>query len=647
MSGVDSTRFPSLRNFPRPQFPDVLSGVEGVPESLKEYFPDFSVSQWPSSAAIQEASFRDLLCYCYARNAKVQKTRTECEKLWKIVNVDLVGKYVRNKAQIDINELVYPGIPILHLICKVGQDAHKPHTGQTLAPMNEIPERNVLLETMITDTRLDVNALDLHGQSALAYSYSYTYETFSAPGTSKTKDAYHATCNWLNVRMLLLHPNFCALDFPVPAGQFFNLQIRELLRRSHCLFDERRQLLCEVYGPTRRKQLENTLNFCGSEMQRAKEERAHKDERVSDPNEYSMTLLTRILTKKFGDGPELFTCEPASVETLEDIWRHPAFDRTKFLGEVAAVMVMPNDTRANNEVKEIRWQDLAIGSGNQFANFFNCTRKALDYILQAIHLERKALAAGSSSSPGGGTAQPSSKAAVTGASSSSGLHLPVPGAASSSKNQLPKSKSAGKVTEERRAGRRLSASPRQAKALAEAVRAAPDPPLLLQQKKKEEAAAAVKEDSKSTSSKKKKQPEQLEVPMKRDSTGSKGSAGAGSSRGKSGVKDEKRAGSPGAFSSGKMMSMKAMSSGKGKEMKKKDSPAAKGKMSTAAAGTKSKSKPSKLKPKASMVKSYKRAARKKTMTSMAMGSKKKSTAASSASKFKAMKKVAQKAMKKK
>eukprot|EP00391_Amoebophrya_sp_Ameob2_P009667 CAMPEP_0178984190 /NCGR_PEP_ID=MMETSP0795-20121207/1466_1 /TAXON_ID=88552 /ORGANISM="Amoebophrya sp., Strain Ameob2" /LENGTH=644 /DNA_ID=CAMNT_0020675023 /DNA_START=86 /DNA_END=2021 /DNA_ORIENTATION=- len=644
MSGVDSTRFPSLRNFPRPQFPDVLSGVEGVPESLKEYFPDFSVSQWPSSAAIQEASFRDLLCYCYARNAKVQKTRTECEKLWKIVNVDLVGKYVRNKAQIDINELVYPGIPILHLICKVGQDAHKPHTGQTLAPMNEIPERNVLLETMITDTRLDVNALDLHGQSALAYSYSYTYETFSAPGTSKTKDAYHATCNWLNVRMLLLHPNFCALDFPVPAGQFFNLQIRELLRRSHCLFDERRQLLCEVYGPTRRKQLENTLNFCGSEMQRAKEERAHKDERVSDPNEYSMTLLTRILTKKFGDGPELFTCEPASVETLEDIWRHPAFDRTKFLGEVAAVMVMPNDTRANNEVKEIRWQDLAIGSGNQFANFFNCTRKALDYILQAIHLERKALAAGSSSSPGGGTAQPSSKAAVTGASSSSGLHLPVPGAASSSKNQLPKSKSAGKVTEERRAGRRLSASPRQAKALAEAVRA---PAALLQQKKKEEAAAAVKEDSKSTSSKKKKQPEQLEVPMKRDSTGSKGSAGAGSSRGKSGVKDEKRAGSPGAFSSGKMMSMKAMSSGKGKEMKKKDSPAAKGKMSTAAAGTKSKSKPSKLKPKASMVKSYKRAARKKTMTSMAMGSKKKSTAASSASKFKAMKKVAQKAMKKK
>mmetsp|Transcript_12097 Transcript_12097/g.29319 ORF Transcript_12097/g.29319 Transcript_12097/m.29319 type:complete len:541 (+) Transcript_12097:74-1696(+) len=442
---VADPRFPTLLHFPRPcrkdpddsDFEEGDAAPDGVPQSLAPYFPDFPPAHFPCPLALEQAGFRDLLCYCYARSARLSKRKHECEDLWKIVNVDLVQKYAQNRSQIDVNERVPPGIPLLHLICKVGQCAHKPHSGRSRTiPPHQIPERNQLLQAVLVDKRLDVNALDLHGQSALAYSYSYTYVPSRRPARPKAtlprrtganlpksgdpadlppdyfegtimKETdttipgsykYNATVNWLNVKMLLQHPNFCCLDFPTGTQNsdgepFLNVQLLEMVRRSCCLVNGTRLEMCAALSPERRVRLGNTINACGTEVQRAKSDRAYRREERPDDAQYSMTLLTRVLAKTRWS--PVLTCEPAGLVELGALWRHPSLDRQRFLDEVAIILdetVEAGETETAGGVeglKRIRWRDMAIGD-RHLLQYFNCTPKAFDHLLQGIHVERLA-----------------------------------------------------------------------------------------------------------------------------------------------------------------------------------------------------------------------------------------------------------------
>ena len=70
------------------------------------------------------------------------------------------------------------GIPLLHLIARAGVDRYHAHCGvdPNGNPVHKIMPRNKMLEVLLKDDRIDVNATDHNGCSALNYCHSYSYE---------------------------------------------------------------------------------------------------------------------------------------------------------------------------------------------------------------------------------------------------------------------------------------------------------------------------------------------------------------------------------------------------------------------------------------------------------------------------------------
>ncbi|CAD7957311.1 unnamed protein product [Amoebophrya sp. A25] len=304
----------------------------------------------------------------------------ECHGHWVMVNQVLVSKFKKDRKSIHINDAI-GGIPLLHLICKVGSCRYHGHSGPDSRPQEQISSRNKLLEAVLLDNYLDVNALDRHGQSALNYCFSYTYERGdAADADGTTTEGYLLVLNWVNCRMLLNHPNFCCLDFPTPGGCFFNMQLDEMMKRAYQLYTS--PMVKKLYAPAKISGMSKTLNFCGTEIDRARRTRVFSAAAVTDSNNYACTLLTRVVTKHFGGGVNLLLREPAEERLVSQIWKHPAFKRSKFVDEVFA----PSE--------ELRWRDVELKDREKYRSYVNCTPKAWDFLVDAIAWHKSREAAG-------------------------------------------------------------------------------------------------------------------------------------------------------------------------------------------------------------------------------------------------------------